>query len=268
MTSLPSTILIIDDEPQLRTSLALVLENAGYRVMVAADGQEALKLLQASLVDLVFLEIRLPDQNGMDLLPQIRKLCPDKPVIIMTAHATIETAIEAVRKGARDYLIKPVDPEDLLERVQKIQDEQVEPVRRREIVDQIQSLISELIQADQAKMSSANGISIPPDTTDRYLTCGHLTLDLHARQVLVSGKRVHIAPSTFDYLVTLGRKTPDPVSYETLVKESQGYKVSRSEAREIAVWHVHELRKVLETNPQEPRLIITVRNIGYRLVPG
>ena len=79
---------------------------------------------------------------------------------------------------------------------------------------------------------------------------------------------VRIPPTTFDYLVTLVRYAPKPVSYESLVKESQGYPVSRLEAREIAVWHIHELRRALEADPREPSLIITIRNLGYRLVTG
>ena len=74
-------------------------------------------------------------------------------------------------------------------------------------------------------------------------------------------------PSTFDYLVTLARHSPQPVTYEKLVMESQGYQhVSRLEAREITRWQMHEIRKLLESDPRHPQLIITVRDVGYRLV--
>ncbi len=138
------TILVVDDEPKLARSLALILQRAGYGVTTAASAGEALQLLQAGAYDLVFLDIKLPDQSGVQLLPQIRSLYPDMPVLMLTAHASLETAIEAVRAGARDYLLKPIDPEAILARVKKILDEQKQPKRRREITTQIQALLSRI----------------------------------------------------------------------------------------------------------------------------
>src|SRR5512136_1462630 len=100
------TILIVDDEPNLRRSLGLILQRAGYFVTTAANAAEAIQLLQAGAYDLTFLDIKLPDQSGIQLLPQIRDLYPDMPVLILTAHASLDTAIEAVRAGAKDYLLK------------------------------------------------------------------------------------------------------------------------------------------------------------------
>src|SRR5450759_24895 len=97
------TILIVDDEPKLARSLALILQRAGYRVTTAGTANEGLQLLEAGAFDLVFLDIQLPDQSGIQVLPRIRSLFPDMPVIILTAHASLETAIEAVRAGATDY---------------------------------------------------------------------------------------------------------------------------------------------------------------------
>src|SRR5512136_1567105 len=118
------SILIIDDEPNLRRSLGLILQRAGYIITSASNAAEAIHLLQAGAYDLTFLDIKLPDQNGIQLLPQIRDLYPEMPVVILTAHATLDTAIGAVRLGARDYLLKPVDPENILNRVKSILQEE------------------------------------------------------------------------------------------------------------------------------------------------
>ena len=117
------SILIIDDEPNLRRSLGLILQRAGYTVTTAPDATEALHVLQAGAYDLTFLDIKLPDQNGIQLLPQLRELYPEMPVLILTAHATLDTAIGAVRLGARDYLLKPIDPETILNRVENLLNE-------------------------------------------------------------------------------------------------------------------------------------------------
>jgi DNA-binding response OmpR family regulator len=262
------TILIIDDEPKLARSLALILQRAGYRVTTAGTAKDGLQLMQAGEFDMVFLDIKLPDQSGIQVLPQIRGLYPDMPVVILTAHASLETAIEAVRAGATDYLLKPIDPEAILTRVNKIHEDRQQPRRRREITTQIQTLLEELHAAD-GNPSSPFGLVAPatPNDPTRFIKRGDLLLDLHTRHVTLGDRDVPLAPSTFDYLVTLTRHSPQPVTYDTMVMESQGYQgLSRIEAKEITRWQVHELRKALEEDVRHPQLIITVRDIGYRLV--
>jgi DNA-binding response OmpR family regulator len=91
-------------------------------------------------------------------------------------------------------------------------------------------------------------------------------MDLHLRQVDLEGRTILLPPSTFHFMVSLLRHSPQPVPYETLVREAQGYDTSRAEARELARGHVHELRKALEPDMKKPRYVITVRDVGYRLV--
>jgi DNA-binding response OmpR family regulator len=261
------SILIVDDEANLRRSLALILVKAGYAVTSAANGQEALHYLQAGAFDLVFLDLKMPDVNGIDILTKIRSQYLEMPVLILTAHATLESAIEAVRRGAQDYLIKPIDPAVILARVPEILSEQRQPKRRREIVSEIQGLLTELRQIDSSTVQTPDLLK-NPSTTDpaRFLQSGPIILDLHAKHVKLGDHFIQLSPTAFDYLVTLVRHSPHPVSYETLVLESQGYKASLSEARDLARWRVHELRKAL--NPDSPGVdyIFTVRGVGYRLV--
>jgi len=263
----PAHILLIDDEPNLLHSLALILIGAGNKVDTAKNAEAAIQCLQNDIFDLIFLDIKLPDMNGMELLGRIRGIDKDTPVIILTAHASLETAIDAVRKGARDYLLKPVDPANLVDRVRDILAEQQHPRRRKEIANQIQSLLNEMTQIENEKLTPSVPALIP-DTNDpnRFLISGQLTLDLHTRHALLCHQYVPLPPTTFDYLVTLARHSPEVVTFENIVEESQGFVTSRSEAREIVRWQVHELRAALETDPGCPQLIITVRNVGYRLV--
>ncbi len=265
--SATKTILIIDDEVNLRRSLSLILQRNGYVVVCAATAQEGLQYLQAGGFDLIFLDIKLPDRDGMAILPEIRQQYPEMPVLILTAHATLDTAIDAVRQGARDYLLKPVDPELLLLRAGEIIAEQGQPKRKREIAAQIQALIYELNQMDNPENLPVSFVgSAPPTDPARFLHRGKLSLDLHTRHTFLNDRHIPLPPSTFDYLVTLLRHAPNPVPYQTLVRESQGYDLTRSEAREISRWHIHQLRKSLEIDPHKPQLIFTLRDIGYRLV--
>ncbi len=262
-----ASILIVDDEENLRLTLSRILNNAGFTVTTASSGEDALRLVQAGGYDLTFIDLLMPGIGGLDLLAELRKLYPEMPVLILTAHATLESAIEAVRQGARDYLVKPADPQMIIERVNEILEEQKQPQRLREIVSQIQNLVAEMNQFTQAGgEDQVNPLSmVPPTDPMRFLQRGKFVLDLHARHFMLDGEYISLSPTNFDYLVTLVRHAPNPVTYEALVRESQGYDVTRVEAREMARWRIHELRKAIEEDSKNPKYLITIRGSGYKL---
>jgi two-component system response regulator PilR (NtrC family) len=115
-----SKILVVDDERPIRESLQMILNEEGYQAEVAANGKEALDILEESNFSLVITDLKMPEMGGMELLSQARKKWPETMFIIITAYASIETAIIALRKGAYDYLIKPLDFDDLLMRVKRM----------------------------------------------------------------------------------------------------------------------------------------------------
>jgi DNA-binding response OmpR family regulator len=269
MISPAYSILIVDDEPNLRHTLALILQKANYKVDTAESVAQARQKLSAGNFDLAFLDLQMPDGDGISLLSSIRKIQPDLQVLILTAHATLDSAIEAVRLGARDYLLKPIDPNLILNRANQILGESAQSRRKQKIVGEIQELLSELNQMGGSIVDETPlDISRVPVTFDssRYLHRGGMILDLHVRNVTLKGKTIQLSPTAFDYLNTLMKHSPDAVSYETLVIESQGYKPSIFEARDMARWRIHELRKALEFDSRQPEYIITVRGMGYRLV--
>ncbi|MCB9419668.1 MAG: response regulator transcription factor [Ardenticatenaceae bacterium] len=258
------SILVVDDEPNLRKTLAMILQRAGYVVTTAGNADEAHRLLRAGAYGLVFLDIKMPDKSGLTLLAEIRELYPDMPIVLLTAHASLDSAIEAVRRGANDYLLKPIDPPQILERVSQVLAKQEQPRRRREIFDEMQGLLAELANIEGGGNVVDGGTAVIDPS--RYLQRGAVRLDLHTRQVLINGNPVTLTPTAFDYLVTLVRHSPETVTYKKLVKESQGYEPSLIEAKEVARWRIHELRKAIEADSRKPDFIITVRGIGYRLV--
>ena len=132
-------ILIADDEPGVRESLAEVLRDAGYAVETAADGTAALAALEAHEFAVIVTDIRMPGADGLTVLRRARELAPQTVVLVMTAHASIETAVEALRSGAADYVLKPVLFDDLLTKVERI-------LEHRELVWQTQMLRRELEQ--------------------------------------------------------------------------------------------------------------------------
>ena len=261
-----NSILIVDDEAPLRRSLSLILQKENYRVETAANAEEALNCLKSHKYDLMFLDLNMPGISGIDLLAEVHRQAPHMPVLILTAHAALESAIQAVRLGARDYLIKPVEPVLILIRVAEILAESEQPARKKEIVDQIQALLAELQKMEGEDMTPTKALAtLPPANPTRFLQKGNFDLDLHARHAVLNGRYIPVTGIYFDYLCTLLRHAPKAVPYKTLVKESQGYDVAVAEARDLARWRIHELRKIIETDPERPQYILTVRGTGYRL---
>ena len=106
-------ILIIDDEESIRDSVGLVLEKEGYGVRSVVSGQEGISLFSKEAFQVVYLDLKLPGINGLDVLSRLKKISLETPVIIITGYATIESAVEAMKRGAFDYLTKPFTPEEV-----------------------------------------------------------------------------------------------------------------------------------------------------------
>jgi DNA-binding NtrC family response regulator len=112
-------ILVVDDEEGMRRSLSILLENTGYRVTQAASGEEAIKALELDSFDLLITDLRLEGMSGIELLRHVRSQAIQVPVIIMTAYATVESAVKAMQMGAHDYIVKPFEYEDILHRTRR-----------------------------------------------------------------------------------------------------------------------------------------------------
>ena len=259
------SILIIDDEDNLRKTLTRILINAGWSVTGASNGAEALKMVVQSKFDLVLLDLRLPDMHGIEILRKLRKLDRDLYVIVLTAYGTMNSAVDALQLGAMDYLQKPIDPETLISRTETIFLEIQKEKRKKEIQEQITYLQNEL--ANLEKVSETREPKHQPFTnSSRYIYIGPFSIDLHLRKATFAENLLNLPPATFEYFLVLSRHTPEVVKYQTLVTEAQGYPVEYSEAKELAKWHIHVIRQEIEPNPRNPKYIINVRGIGYQLL--
>lgn len=262
-------ILIVDDEASLRQTLARILQRAEYEVTTTANGNEALKMLSQHAFDLVYLDIRMPDISGLEVLKLIHAKYPELPVILFTAQPDLNSAVEAVRSGAIDYLLKPLKPQTILERTKTVLANKQKERRKRELQRQIETLQAELNSLEREDSSQPGEASQPQDlANDRFLKRGLLTLDMLTRRVTLNERVVNLPPTSFDYLLVLARHTPNVVDYQTLVAEAQGYETDPHEAQELTKWHIHHIRQVLEPDARNPIYVINVRGTGYRLVTG
>lgn len=261
----PYHILIIDDEANLRQTMARIFQRAGYEVTAAASGMEGLNLLARHRFDLVYLDIRMPDMSGLEVLKKIHGSNPDLPVILFTAQPDVHSAIQALRQGASDYLLKPLKPAQVIEHTQVTLAKYENNRRKRDIQIKIDSLKAELDSLEEGSGERKELDAGKPEG-ERYIVRGKLTLDLHRRLVAIDDRVMDLPLTAFNYLAVLARHSPGVVDYQTLVAEAQGYEANAREAQELAKWHIHHIRQVVETSIQHPRFIINVRGIGYRLV--
>lgn len=261
-------ILIIDDEASLRQTLARILQRAGYDVTTAADGSEGLALALENSFDLVYTDIRMADMNGLEFLKAIHNKLPDLPVILFTAQPDLNSAVDAVRSGATDYLMKPLKPQVVIERTKSVLEKRQDERRKREIQRQIDILQAELSVLEKGEVvEEIDAVHQQPSAaSDRFVQCGLLTLDLYAYRATMNDEAVDLSPTSFDYLLVLTRHSPNVVDYQTLVSEAQGYETDTREAQELTKWHIHHIRQAIEPDPRKPVHVINVRGTGYRLL--
>ena len=267
-------ILVVDDDGASRYSISKALRRVGYAVSEAADAQQALERIGGHEFDLALTEIRLPGMNGIELLRRIKDHNSEAIVVLMTAQACLETAIEALRLGACDYLVKPCSSQDIFASVKRGTEQARDLRHRRRLLDAIKRDVFELTREvmDFARVSHQVG-SEPQTSQDREriaertdtLRLGALTVFPGRHQIAVSEKSATLTPTELDLLLYLAAHRSRIVSCQELVREIRGYAVAEAEAREVIRPHVSNLRGKLRDIGEHSDLVVNVRGSGYQL---
>ena len=225
-------ILIVDDDALLRRSLAFNLEKAGHRAGTAATAEDALARVRIDPPDLVLLDIGLPGMDGLDALRNLRHQI-DVPVIFLTARRRELDQVLGLELGADDYVTKPFDIDVLLARIRAV-------LRR----------------------SSASSMPAP---RAEALVVGDLVINPAAHTVAVGGRDVVLSPREFDLLHALAVEAGRVVSVEGVLARVWGAEYVGEP--QVVYVHVRWLREKLEDDPGHPSRLVTVRGVGYKLVP-
>ncbi|MBI4307332.1 MAG: response regulator transcription factor [Chloroflexi bacterium] len=225
-------VLLVDDDDLLRASLRYQLEREGYHVMVAATGAEALEKARLDLPDMVLLDIGLPDMDGREVCRTLQAGAP-LSVIFLTARGSELDRVVGLRLGADDYVVKPFSTVELLARI--------ETVLRR----------------------SRSGAW--PDAPLR-IEAGDVVVDGAAHRVTVRGRAVEMAPKEFDLLRLLAAHPGRALKREFLLDAVWGQDFF-GETKTLDV-HIRRLREKVESDPERPQRIVTVRGVGYMFVPA
>jgi DNA-binding response OmpR family regulator len=266
-------VLVVDDEGANRYAVSKSLQRVGYIVSEAGSGEEALDIMRHQAFDVVLTDIRMPGLDGVDLLRRIKEEAPDIIVILMTAYASLGTAVEALRLGAHDYLIKPSSSQDIRQSVSRGIERARNLKRRRTLLDAIRNDVFELTRADVEPVAPVNDQQDNqprmndniPEVAATSMELGPLTVYPGRYQIAVGEKDIDLTPTEFDLLLYLAAHRGRVVPCHELVREVRGYAVDEAEAREVIRPHVSNLRRKLKSAKQEADLIVNVRGIGYRL---
>jgi len=260
-------ILVVDDEPTTRRAVARALGLSGYEAEAAASGTQALELLAARPYDLMLLDLRMPGMDGVEVMARVQERYPNLLIIVFTAHATVHSAIEAVRVGAVDYLLKPSTIHDIEAAVARALERQRERLRRQHLI-QIMAEALAALQAEDALQSAA-----PQFAGERFLRSGPVSFDRVKRLVVVAGSDGpdDEAVPSLDAVLTeyeavllafLMERPDRPFSCRELAR-ALGYAVDEHEAQDIVRPHISRLRKKIEVDPSRPRWVRTLRGQGY-----
>jgi len=220
------TILVVDDEPTLRETLAEALDADGFRVLTAADGREALSRFREHQPDLVVLDLMLPELSGIEVCRIIRAES-GVPIVMLTAKSSELDKVVGLELGADDYVTKPFSLRELTARIRAL-------LRRTEQLAEAPTPLVEL---------------------------GEVTVDLAGHRLLRDGERIPLKPKVFELLAYLLRHPGQVLTREQLLEHVWGYDYA-GETRTVDV-HVHWLRAAIEPEPAEPIYLHTMRGVGY-----
>jgi two-component system alkaline phosphatase synthesis response regulator PhoP len=223
-------ILIVEDEMNIVRLLRDYLEQAGFNVWVATNGETCLHMLQHERPDLILLDLGLPDKDGWDLTRIIRAdfRLATIPIIMLTARVEDSDKIIGLELGADDYITKPFNP--------------------REVVARVRAILRRLQMGDQH--------------TPKKLTLGDLTMDLGQHTLTISGESVELTPTEFDILHLFIENPGYTYTREELLEKTLGYAYEGT-GRTLDT-HIKNLRQKIEPDPHHPTYIQTVHRIGYR----
>jgi len=225
-------ILIVDDDELMRRSLSFNLKQNGYRTSTATNAEAALAQARRDPPDLVLLDIGLPGMDGLDALRHFKETF-NMPVIFLTARRRITDEVIGLELGADDYITKPFDQSVLLARIKSV-------FRR------------------------SSSVSLE-DAKDEIIEAGDLSIDPHTFTALLDGNPVALTPREFNLLHTLALHPGVVLSTQSLLEQVWGAEFIGQP--QVVYVHIRWLREKIEEDPNNPKRILTVRGVGYKLIP-
>ncbi|MFE3574946.1 response regulator transcription factor [Lysinibacillus sp. NPDC059133] len=225
------TILIVDDEKEIRNLIAIYLKNEGYEILEASDGEEGLSLLKKHKVHLIVLDIMMPNVDGIEMCMKVREIA-EMPIIMLSAKSQDMDKIVGLTLGADDYVTKPFNP--------------------LELVARIKSQLRRYIKMNRSDMMDENEIEI-----------GDMRISTDTHEVIVNNEKVKLTPREFSILELLARNQGIVMSAEQIYEKV--WKEEAIQSENTVMVHIRKIRERIETNPRNPQYIKTVWGVGYKI---
>ncbi|WP_254489700.1 response regulator transcription factor [Bacillus thuringiensis] len=226
------TILIVDDEREIRELIAIYLKNEAYKVLQAADGEKGLELLKKNEVHLIILDIMMPKIDGIHMCMKVREIA-DMPIIMLSAKTQDMDKILGLTTGADDYITKPFNPLELIARIKS-------QLRRY--------------------MKMSGGVSIQ---SENEIEIDDMKINVATHQVTVANEKVKLTPREFAILEFLARNQGIVISAEKIYERV--WKEESFQSDNTVMVHIRKIREKIEENPRKPRYIKTVWGVGYKI---
>lgn len=225
------TILVIDDEKEIRDLISIYLKNEGYNVIQASNGEEGLDILRDNQVHLIVLDIMMPKINGMEMCIKVREIA-EMPIIMLSAKTQDMDKIMGLTTGADDYITKPFNP--------------------LELVARIKSQLRRYMRMSSGMVQNENEIEI-----------GGMLINVSTHEVTVEGKEIKLTPREFSILELLSRNRGIVFSAEKIYEKV--WKEQSFQSDNTVMVHIRKIREKIEENPRKPMFIKTVWGVGYKI---
>ena len=274
-------ILIVDDDASIRYFLAELLERDGHQVTSVDSGEAALMHIETTTFDMALVDLRLNGgMSGTDVLALLHQHAPDTVVIMLTGHGSLDSAVEALRKGAHDYLFKPCKTLELRESIRRGLLKRRQKQEQRALLLQLEQHLTTTLQGVRAAVSDGAELDLPPlpelrvaltsdveppEAAARFVQHDGLIVDFMRHVITLDGQLLEISPTEFNILAYLLSEAPRIVSAPELLREIEGYASNAWEARNIIRYHIYRIRQKVKEASGGCEIIQTVRGVGYTI---
>ncbi len=265
-------LLVVDDEAHIRRPLVRALELEGYQVEGVASAEKALARLRQKPYDLMLVDLRMPGMGGVRLMERARQIHPDLLIIVLTGHASLESAIAAIKTQATDYLLKPASTREIVETVASVLDAHRQTLRRRRLMHLIGQVVNEFreqeILVDKPPVVVDHSED-PLPSKESVLIVPPLLLDRQRHVLMLAGVASDPITLTDGEQAVLACLMSHPHHVFTcaqIARVAWGYEVAEQQAKNMVRPHISRLRQKFETLGADPYLLRTVRGRGYVLV--
>ncbi len=261
-------VLVVDDEATIRLPIVRALELSGYTAQGVASGKDALEMLDQTPFDVMLLDMKMPGMEGVEVMRRAHVRQPDLQIIILTGNATLESAIAAVKSDAFDYLLKPASVHDITETIARALKDRSEQARPKHLLRTILDALQEAESSETVLGAGAEAPISPSAPKSAPLKVGTLLFDQEKRRLSID----EVLPRTVELtegeatILTLLMKLPDQVlSCREITQAAWNYDLEEWEAQSLVRPYIFRLRQKIESRPDEPRFIRTIRGRGYTL---